>query len=195
MGLVQRSSGRGGSGNITDPRRRSRSQEPRTVPKKRLLRKKGRERRTICCDSDMVKRYGGARTYFHDPVLISAQRATSRTTWSSGSSRVFGTRHSQVSCVGNAVTSGSDVTAVPLLNGDAITGHPRKRQSCLTSWGKPLSLRGSMAPPGSPCSPPSAVPRSRQSWHMGSFGSSLSAHSSKSVVSKKDQKYVSFLEL
>ncbi|KAG8220611.1 hypothetical protein J3R82DRAFT_2864 [Butyriboletus roseoflavus] len=90
---VVRSTGRGGSGNISDPRRRSRSQEPKSMSKRHFFTKKGRERGTRCDGvmqahdgengtsiiSDTEKRCGVIRTSSCDQlVLVLAQWMTFR---------------------------------------------------------------------------------------------------------------------
>ncbi|KAH0838894.1 hypothetical protein J3R83DRAFT_7321 [Lanmaoa asiatica] len=179
-----RSSGRGGSGNISDPRRRSRSQEPRTVSKRRFFTTKGRER---------SMRYPDGVTQTQDRQDRSeTNRRTSHATYSSGGSSASRARQSEDS---NAVTSfRSDVTSYPLPSEDAITGHSTRRQGFLTRHSKSLPPTSPAAPSGSRCLPSPTAPTYPRSWHIGSSGSSFRIHSSTSVI-LEDREYVSFLEL
>jgi hypothetical protein len=180
-----RSSGRGGSGNISDLRR-SRSQGPSTAPKKRFFTTKGRERGTRRCD-DVAQAHDNHRQDEN------TDRRASQATCSSGGSSALDARHSQDRRVSNPVPSNNSVTSVPLSSEDAITGKSGKRRSFMIRWSKLPSSTSSVALPGSPPSSPTA-PAHPRSLHTGSPISSSRVYSSPSVV-LEDQEYVSFLDL
>ncbi|KAF8425045.1 hypothetical protein L210DRAFT_3567651 [Boletus edulis BED1] len=178
-----RSSGRGGSGNISDARRRTRSQGSTAAPKRRFFTTKGREKGTQYCDD-------GA-TQAHDKGDRNVDKRTSHVTRSSGSCSALDPRSSQESHVSNAVTSINSVT-FDHWPGDAAITRPGKRQGIFVRWSK-LPSPTSFVAPTSPRSSTTLPPHSPNSC-AGSPGSSSRMYSPTSII-LEDREYVSFLEL
>lgn len=171
-----RSSGRGGSGNISGVRR-SRSHGPSTAPKKRFFTTKGRERGTKCDVAQALDRQDR-----------NTDRRTSQATYSSGGSSAL---DDQERCGSNPEASNGSVTSDPLSSEDAITGHPGKRHSLFSiRWSKLPSPTSPVTPPRSP-----TVPTYPRSLHTGAPSSRSGVHSySSASVVLEDREYVSFLE-
>jgi len=207
---VIRSSGRGGSGNISHTRQRSRSQGSSAAPKMRLFTTKGLEKgSTRNCESVSQARD-------KEGMTKTDKRASRATCSSSGGSSALdagsgyseGKRGSLDSRT--VAKSRGSVQSDPLAAGtnseDAgITGFTRKRNSFLFRYssGSSKYLRESAesptmtTPPTSPINPtsPSKTTGSPLSWSGGpSLVSRPKASSAASVV-LQDQEYVSFLDL
>ncbi|KAG6369274.1 hypothetical protein JVT61DRAFT_15520 [Boletus reticuloceps] len=192
-----RSSGRGGSGNISDARRRSRSQGSTAAPKRRFFTTKGREKGTQHCDDGATQAHDKegrnvdkSQLWYRLTDNVPFSR-TSHVTRSSGSCSALDLRSSQESHVSNAVTSINSVT-FDHWPGDAAITRPGKRLGIFVRWSK-LPSPTSFVAPTSPCSSTNLPPHSPDLC-VGSPGSSSRMYSPTSII-LEDREYVSFLEL
>ncbi|KAG9307953.1 hypothetical protein JVU11DRAFT_9664 [Chiua virens] len=182
-----RSSGRGGSGNISDLRRRSRSHEPRFTAKRKFFTVKGRERG----NTDGAAQHGRDRN---------TNRRMSLATCSSQSSGVFEARHS-----GDSVRGSHDYSSA-MTSSDHAIHRSRTKKNLLARRGRlpppPRPPPSPMLPLGPPIprpfkSPPTIVPMYPQGCHPGSPGSGSGTYStmSESAILEDIEEYLSFLDL